>query len=472
MKNAAFLLFSCLLSAVLAIAGYRYFEPPAQPLVIRETVPQPVQTALPPASASARLLPVDFRGAAARTTPAVVNIKSDKRFDLWLSSRHGGSSGSGVLISPDGYLLTNNHVIEDGDEYLITLHDNREVEAALIGVDPTTDLALLKINPNPAGSEFPYVVFGDSDSLQVGEWVMAVGNPFNLTSTVTAGIVSAKGRNINILDDVRRIESFIQTDAAVNPGNSGGALVNERGELVGINTAIITRSGKYEGYSFAVPSNLAAKVVSDLRDYGAVQRGLLGVKIESMNQELAQRLRLKSAKGVLVEEVYPGTGAELAGLQANDVIVQINDVAIPDVPVMQEVVGRFRPGNTLRVEYLRNGKRETTRVTLRNEQNETELSVPTVDADVFNQLGFELRDLTTAERQRLRTGGVYVTGIRPNSVIDNTDMSPGYIITNVNDRRVGDIGEFQEMLDEYRGKILLEGFYEEFEGAYYYQFRR
>ena len=238
--------------------------------------------------------PTDFTVAAEVATPAVVNIRAllESGNTIWGSSSLTGSSGSGVIMSPDGYVVTNHHVVERSREIKVTLADKRQYEARLVGSDPSTDIALLKIDE----FDLPFMLFGNSDSVRVGEWVLAVGNPFNLESTVTAGIVSAKGRNINILGGVTSIESFIQTDAAVNPGNSGGALVNTAGELIGINTAIITESGSYEGYSFAVPSNLVQKVIRDLQEFGEVQRAFLGVNIEDLDGEIAREIGLPNAE--------------------------------------------------------------------------------------------------------------------------------------------------------------------------------
>ena len=278
MKNLGIILFVSLLSAFIAIAAYRYFEKPRE-VIIRESSPAMYTNysdQLLSSNVQRKFLsssPTNFIKAAEAVTPAVVNIKtSSEDYGFWSSSSYGGSSGSGVIISPDGYIVTNNHVIEDGRKIEVTLNNKRKYDAKLLGIDNSTDLALLKIN----AKQLAYLPFGNSDSIRVGEWVLAVGNPFNLASTVTAGIVSAKGRSIDILEDNYRVESFIQTDAAVNPGNSGGALVNTNGELVGINTAIITRSGRYEGYSFAIPANLARKVISDIKDFGVVQRAIIG----------------------------------------------------------------------------------------------------------------------------------------------------------------------------------------------------
>lgn len=304
-----------------------------------------------------------------------------------------------------------------------------EFEAELIGNDPSTDLALLKIS----AAKLPHIRFGNSDSLRVGEWVLAVGNPFNLESTVTAGIVSAKGRSIDILEGQDRIESFIQTDAAVNPGNSGGALVNTNGELIGINTAIITRSGRYEGYSFAVPSNLVRKVIKDLRDYGVVQRGMLGVSIEKMTIEKAKELNLNAIEGVYIKRVSPASGADEAGLRKGDVIIGINGIKTKTVPEMQEQVGRYRPGNALSVEYIRDGKFITTKVLLKNKSNNTTI-VASNDEELIKDLGFELQDLTADEVRRFGTTGVKVVSILRGSKIERTNMEPNFIITKVSEK--------------------------------------
>ncbi len=290
---------------------------------------------------------VDFRVVSKSVTPSVVNVTALN------SAGYRASSGSGVVLSSDGYIVTNHHVIENSAKVEITLSDKRELIAKVVGIDLNTDLALLKIetrNLIPAQ-------YGNSDQVEVGEWVLAVGNPFNLTSTVTAGIVSAKARNINILGNAYAIESFIQTDAVVNPGNSGGALVNTRGELIGINTAIITERGGYEGYSFAIPANLVKKVVEDIRQFGAVRRAVLGVQIQEVDGVMANRLGLPSATGAYISRVYPSSSAESAGLLFGDVITTINDVAVSSMPELQEQVGRYRPGDIISLEYYRSGKK-------------------------------------------------------------------------------------------------------------------
>ena len=289
--------------------------------------------------------PEDFVSVSSRVIASVVNIQV---YD-GMSSLGGGS---GVVLSRDGYIATNYHVVEGASRIQVTLNDKRDLSAKLVGADPSTDLALLKVR---ADNLVP-MPFGNSDEVRIGEWALAIGNPFNLTSTVTAGIVSAKARSINILSDNYSIESFIQTDAAVNPGNSGGALVNNRGELIGINSAIMSENGAYEGYAFAIPSNLASKVLTDLRDFGKVRRALLGVNISDVTEFMARDLKLPTIAGVLIRSVSPGSSAEEAGLKSGDVIVKVNGVVTNTVPELQEQVALFRPGDIISLEYLREGR--------------------------------------------------------------------------------------------------------------------
>lgn len=471
MKQYLIIGISSLLSALLAITVYRYLEDP-QEVIIRETVPAQYTNFDPLEYSKQRRFiasaPTDFTAAAELATPAVVNIKTVQgggSFDFWGSSSYGTSSGSGVIVSPDGYIVTSNHVIEDSDEIEVTLNDKREFRAEVIGTDPSTDLALIKVK----AKKLPAVEFGNSDSLRVGEWVLAVGNPFNLESTVTAGIVSAKGRSIDILEGQDRIESFIQTDAAVNPGNSGGALVNTNAELIGINAAIITRSGRYEGYSFAVPSNLVRKVIRDLRDYGIVQRGILGVFIDEMTSERASELGLSSVEGVYITRVTPESGADDAGLQQGDVIIGINEVVTKTLPEMQEQLGRYRPGNTISVDYIRDGKTQRAEVILKNKSNGTTL-VASENDDILMDLGFELRNLTREERRRFGISGAKVISIYRGSRIERTNMDPGFIITKVDNNTVSSVEDLIEILKNASGKVMLEGVYENYPGEYYYAF--
>lgn len=477
MKKVGLLFVTSVLSALLAVFLYRLVERPRE-IIVREASPvrytpskayrtPPASTGLPSATSPA-LAPTDFIEAAEAVTSAVVNIRTKQNsgvFNFWESGQFGASSGSGVIVSPDGYIVTNNHVVEDGDEIEVTLNDKREFPARLIGTDPSTDLALLQIE----AETLPYLEFGDSDSLRIGEWVLAVGNPFNLESTVTAGIVSAKGRSIDILEGQDRIESFIQTDAAVNPGNSGGALVNTKGLLIGINTAIITRSGRYEGYSFAIPANLVQKVINDLRDFGAVQRGLLGVFIDDMTSERAKKLGLEAVEGIYITRITAGSGADDAGLQKGDVIVGINEVKTKTVPEMQEQVGRYRPGDEITITYIREGETYQASVMLKNKMNSTAL-IAAPDESQLEELGLELRDLSPEERKRFGLEGVRVTSILRRSTIGQTNMEPGYIITRVDGEAVSNLDELLRKLRLARGMVRLEGFYEGYPSEYYYEF--
>lgn len=299
-----------------------------------------------PASGKPEGNALDFQGVSRKVTPAVVNIVSRGATGYRLAG------GSGVIISSGGYIITNNHVIEDATIIDVTLNSRRTFSAEVIGTDPQTDLALIKID----ATDLQPLSYGNSDWVEVGEWVLAVGNPFNLASTVTAGIVSAKARNINILSGSYAVESFIQTDATVNPGNSGGALVNTNGELVGINTAIITKSGLSEGYSFAIPSNLVKKVITDLMRYGVVQRAILGVQIDEVTDEIAADKKLPFVAGVLIRNVTEGGGASESDLRAGDIIISINGIPTPSVPELQEQIARYNPGDRISLEFFRSGK--------------------------------------------------------------------------------------------------------------------
>jgi S1-C subfamily serine protease len=296
---------------------------------------------------------------------------------------------------------------------------------------------------------------------------LAVGNPFNLESTVTAGIVSAKARNINILDDASSIESFIQTDAVVNSGNSGGALVNTIGELVGINSAIMTHSGNFEGYSFAVPANLVHKVIKDLKEFGVVQRGYLGIGIDNLTVELTKYLGINTLDGVYVRTVTRGGAASEAGLQAEDVITKINGIAIKSMPELQEQVGQFRPGNSISIEYIRDGKYQQTKVTLLNRSNS--ISMVTTQSDkILRNLGFELRELHRDEVQKLGHRAVRVVSITNGSKIAAINMDPGFIIEKINGKTVNNVDEVINMLEDIKGKINFSGVYDGYESTYEY----
>ena len=331
---------------------------------------------------------VDLTGAAEQSVHAVVHIKTQFLYqtsvwedffgDSFWSDFFGNSfpgttqhevlgAGSGVIISPDGYIVTNNHVVEDAKEVTVTLNDRREFKATVVGTDPMTDLALIKIET----SGLPVLEFGNSDDVRIGEWVLAVGNPFNLTSTVTAGIVSAKARNLNILGENTSIESFIQTDAAVNQGNSGGALVNADGKLIGINSAITSGNGYYTGYSFAIPSNIARKVVDDLKQYGSVQRAYIGVAVVEIDNAIASELNLSEVKGLLVRQVTADGAAERAGLRTDDIILALDGREINSVSELKEIVAQHSPGDNVSVTILRNKQRQKINLTLLNNVGNT-----------------------------------------------------------------------------------------------------
>lgn len=408
--------------------------------------------------------PSNFIDAANRSRDAVVFIKALKEHDdpSYNNSFHA-ASGSGVIISKDGYIVTNNHVVDEANEVEVLLNDNKEFSAVIVGVDPSTDLALLKIEQN----DLPFLIFGNSDSLSVGEWVMAVGNPFRLQSTVTAGIVSAKARNINILENYG-IESFIQTDAAVNPGNSGGALVNTKGELVGINAAIMTYSGKYEGFSFAIPSNLARKVITDLMEFGSVQRGWLGVTINDVNSDMAEELNITDVEGVYIDGITANGGADEGGLKKGDVMIEVNGIKTSSMPEFMEQIARYRPGDKVIIKYIRDNNTDLAEVILRNQLNSTDYISVRKDK-ILQDLGFELRDLDSSEKVRLGNG-IYVVSIDINSTIGNTNMDPGYIITHCNSKEVTSVDILIQYLQATKDQVVLEGFYENYPGEYPYTF--
>ncbi|MEM7110476.1 MAG: Do family serine endopeptidase [Bacteroidota bacterium] len=441
--------------------------------------------------------PLDFTTAAEKVMPAVVHIRSTQRanystrdqqvpdqfrefFGPFFRDDRGGSprpqqgTGSGVLINNDGYIVTNNHVIDGADELEVTLHDNRSFSAKVIGTDPTSDLAVIKIQEE----DLPYLSLVDSDKVKVGEWVLAVGNPFNLNSTVTAGIVSAKGRSINIIgsnlrrvpgDSVNRaIESFIQTDAAVNPGNSGGALVNLNGDLIGINTAIASPTGAYSGYAFAVPSNIVNRVVEDLITYGVVQRGWLGVTINSVNSEFARENDLEVDAGAYISDISSKSGALDAGIKEGDVIIQADDIKVNNTAQLIGYIGSKRPGDVVKVQVDRDGREMTFDVTLKNRDGSTDIVEKTPE-NVFTVLGADLEDLDAKTLKRLDIkSGVRVTQIGRGQIQKHTDMREGFIITSVDGKPVKSKEDVQNILENKKGGVLLEGIYEDQPGSYYY----
>jgi Do/DeqQ family serine protease len=371
--------------------------------------------------------------------------------------QYGSGSGSGVIVSSEGYIVTNNHVIENASEIEVILNDNSKYTAKIVGTDPSTDIAILKIE----GSGFQPIPLGNSDDLRIGEWVLAVGNPFNLTSTVTAGIVSAKARNINLLtdrskQDVIPIESFIQTDAAVNPGNSGGALVNTKGELVGINTAIASQTGSYSGYSFAVPVNLVEKVMRDLIDYGIVQRGYLGVQINDITQEIKTKNNLPSTKGVFVTKVVEDGSADKAGIKDGDVILKIGTKEVNSVASLQEEIGKRRPGDKVSV-TIRNkkGEEEIVELILRNKEGETKLiSKEEVSKNIA--LGASFVELTDKEKKELNISyGVKIKSIQAGK-LKAIGLTEGMVISKINNETIETVEELTTKLNGVNRGVLLE----------------
>ena len=350
------------------------------------------------------------------------------------------ASGSGVIISNDGYIVTNNHVIDKSKEIEVTLNDKRTFKAKLVGADPNTDIALIKID----AENLPVILFGNSDSLKVGQWVLAVGNPFNLTSTVTAGIVSAKARNINIINSQMKIESFIQTDAAVNPGNSGGALVNTKGELVGINTAIASQTGSYAGYAFAVPVSIVQKVVSDIRQFGVVQRAVLGVKMGDITDKLAKDKKLKTMEGAYVAEIVENSAAEKAGIKKEDIIIKINDVDIKSAAQLQEQIGRYSPGDKIDVTVLRDNKELTLKTELKNRQGNTGIVSSDAKLDI---LGAEFRGISEKVRNQFQLEyGLEVKSVTKGK-FHEAGIKPGFIIVKINNQAIRSTEDVESALD-------------------------
>ncbi len=422
--------------------------------------------------------PVDFTVAAQIAMPAVVHIKTQTgkapawhRF-FWgpqgeneeeAAPFFGQGTGSGVILTPDGYIVTSNHVIENAGRIEVVLYDNRSFTASLVGADPSTDLALLKIN----AEGLPYLEYGDSDALRVGDWVLAVGNPFNLTSTVTAGIVSAKGRALNLLNDRFRVESFIQTDAAVNPGNSGGALVNVEGKLVGINTAIASITGTFAGYSFAVPVNIVKKVVEDLRTYGKVQRALLGVSIMNVTPQLQQERDLAISQGAYVGDVYAGSAAEEAGIQAGDVITELEGRPVRSASELQELVARHRPGDKVRIKFYRGNQAKEVTIRLKGRSAEETALMQSNQETNIARLGVVLRPLNPTEKKELGVeAGVKVVEVYPGPLRE-VGVRKGFVITRMDKKPVKSVEDVQKILSETSGGLLLEGLYSKQERAYY-----
>ena len=473
-KKGLFTLLVALIGGFVALWTFtHYFN---NPKIVTVQQDQSMRYASLPTTYSGDLPDLTF--AAGNSVHAVVHIKVTQKGSSYGSNNildwffgNGGpqsqqapirqGAGSGVIISPDGFLVTNNHVIDDADEINVILNDKREFKAKLIGTDPSTDVALLKIE----ATGLPALKFSNSDNLKLGEWVLAVGNPFNLTSTVTAGIVSAKSRDIGINPDQMRIESFIQTDAAVNPGNSGGALVNTHGELVGINTAIATLTGSYSGLSFAIPSNIVQKVVSDLKEYGEAQRALLNVEIHDIDAKFSQENNLDKIEGVFIGKVQPGGAADLAGIKDKDVIVSVDGVEVNSSSELQEQISKHRPGDKVTVVIKRDNKKKPFNVTLRNKHGDTEI----VKGDDNPSDIFGAKFVAVSDRDKEKLGiryGVKITEL-DNGKFKDAGIKEGFIITQVNKSAVSEVNELKGIIRNSRGGILVEGIYPNGEIAYY-----
>ncbi len=438
--------------------------------------PQSTEKALYTSTLQSDSSATDFTFAAENSVDAVVHVMTaytDKNtyssgnplFDYFFGRSNPNpepimGSGSGVILTRDGFIITNNHVIDNADEIKVILNDKRTFEAKLVGRDPNTDIALLKIVAN----DLRFIPFGDSDKIKIGQWVLAIGNPFNLTSTVTAGIVSAKARNIQIIQDGYGIESFIQTDAAVNPGNSGGALVNLKGELVGINTAIASRTGSYSGYSFAIPSSIAKKIVSDIIEFGEVQRAILGVKTNELNAERAKEYGINEIKGVLVVEVVKGSAAAEVGIKSGDVILDVNGIQVNSPNQLQEQISKYRPNQQVDIIINRSNNKKHFTATLRNMKGGLEI-IKTDES--ISILGASLKEITDQQKSDLGLSyGIQIDNLKDGK-LKQQGVKEGYIITKINRTPIKTIDDIKRIIGISSGGVLIEGIYPNGVVAYY-----
>lgn len=508
-NNWKILLVIALLSSAITLLSYNLLGLNQRDVIFNEAAAGPTVKGRLAALGDPAAAPGDFSYAAELATPAVVHIRTTMtrtvrqqqipdifrdffgdefgRGQQGPSRRQQGqASGSGVIISKDGYIVTNNHVVQDADEVEVVMTDKRSFKAKVIGTDPLTDLAVVKID----AKDLPVITLGDSDALKLGEWVLAVGYPLDLESTVTAGIVSAKSRKIGILDQsfAQRqqgqseserakadtpVEAFIQTDAAINPGNSGGALVNLQGELVGINSAIASATGYYSGYGFAVPVSLVKKVTADLLKFGNVQRGYLGVLPRELDSKVAAEVGAKIGRGIYIESVVDNGAAKVAGLQKGDVIVKMEGQDIDSDAEMREIIGRHRPGDVISVTVNRNGTNRDFKVELRNRNGGNEIikrSEVTAATASLNSLGADFSDLTAAEQKQLGiTGGVRVNKLRDGK-LSETDIEEGFIIVKANGKNVRSVKDLETVMagvKEGEGLMLI-GMYPNSSRMYYY----
>lgn len=459
-------------AALIAVFVYaKVFQP--EPEIVMLPAEEQAQYVNLPAMVSAEAL--DFTRAIEQSIDAVVHVKtmayreyrSNPFMEWFFGEQPEGEAppvmgyGSGVIISDKGYIVTNNHVISGSDEIVVILNNKKEYTAQLIGADPNSDLALLKVDV--PGLE--YLTFGDSDALRLGEWVLAIGNPYNLTSTVTAGIVSAKARSINILRSQEfGIESFIQTDAAVNPGNSGGALINIKGELVGINTAIASRTGAFSGYSFAIPVSIVQKIVKDLIDYGEVQRAVLGIEIRDVTAELAKEKEMDALEGVYINMVRPEGAAKEAGLKEGDVIISIDGHKVNSPSELQESISLYSPGDQVTVVVKRGNKLKPFELILRNLDGNTEI---VKQEDILAVLGATFEPLSDKEKSSLGIkSGLKVKTVNPGKFAQ-IGIQPGFVLTSVNKTPVNSVKDVSAILENSEGGVIIEGLDRKGSKSYY-----
>lgn len=490
-KNGLLLLGMAILGGIVSLGGYTLLaDKPQQRKVVKkpakEETPKQIEDSSPAVATEksaqfsnyegkkAKMPSFSFKKVSQKVLPTVVHIKTSVKvrggqgripfFEGFPEMRKG--SGSGVIYNQDGYIVTNNHVIENASEIKVTLHNKRTYDAEVVGTDESTDLAVIKID---ADNLKPLNV-GNSSKLSIGEWVLAVGNPFNLTSTVTAGIVSAKARNLNLLGGGTHIESFIQTDAAVNPGNSGGALVNAEGELVGINTAIASKTGEYAGYAFAIPASIVTKVADDIIEYGEVKRGFLGVSIRNVNQKIANKKNLNEIKGALVADLMNNSAAGEAGIQKGDVIVSINGQTIRSVAELQAIIGQKHPGDEVSVTIIRDGERIQKTVTLTNKDGKPKIVEKEKPEEISRDIGAELSPLDESLKQKLGLEyGIKVESISGGKFAE-VGIPEGFIILQINNKKVKDEEDVYQIMDQIKrkeGGILIKGLNPDGSKGYY-----
>lgn len=489
-KNLLVILAAAITGGIISLGGYTLLaeKQQAKKVIYKDTVTENASssskksatgasaklTDYKPRSKNSKVPSFNFKGVSKRVLPTVVHIKTSVKvqpgqgrlpfFDKFPRMRKG--SGSGVIYNEKGYIITNNHVVENASEIKVTLHNKQSYEAEIVGTDNSTDLAVLKIDAD----NLKAVDIGNSDKLSIGEWVLAVGNPFNLTSTITAGIVSAKARNLNLLGGGTHIESFIQTDAAVNPGNSGGALVDSKGDLIGINTAIASKTGEYAGYAFAIPTSIVTKVADDIIQYGEVKRGFLGVSIRNVNDKIADKKNLKEIRGALVAGLMQKSAAGKAGIQKGDVIVSVNGESINSVAELQAIIGQKHPGDKVKVTVLRDGEKVTKKVTLTNKNGVPRIVEEKTKEEISRDIGVNLSPLKDEVKNRLNIGyGVRVKQVKGGKLAE-VGIPEDFIILQINNTKVKepeDVYEIMSRVKKQDGGVLIKGLNPDGSKGYY-----